>query len=85
MISTEDTCKDYGSRPGCLCTPDPAYTMDFTDIDQGKIYFCSHCGPDAHAMATALERALNTRGPAFAEELAAEVDKAKAEAKAKTA
>jgi hypothetical protein len=72
-------CKDYGDRPGCLREPDERYTMDFSDIGEGQILWCAHCGPDAQRMKMALEEALATRGPEFREELAEEIRRAKEE------
>lgn len=79
MIEAEPTCKDFGDRPGCLGTPDPRYTMDFSDIGEDPILWCSHCGPDAHAMSEALVHAMETRGPEFHAQLSDAVSKAKAE------
>lgn len=61
-------CKDYGDRPGCLGTPDPKYEMNFDDIGEPPLLWCSHCGPEAHAMNDALTEALASRGPEFASE-----------------
>lgn len=72
-------CRDFGDRPGCLGTADERYTMDFGDVEPGaKIHWCSHCGPEAHAMNDALMEALETRGPAFAAEFEKAVDEAMA-------
>ena len=40
-------CKDWGDAPGCLGTADSEFTMDFSDIGEGKIFWCSACGPRA--------------------------------------
>ncbi len=83
MIKAEITCQNFGDRAGCLGTPDPQYTMDFTDVGEGKIYWCSHCGPEAHAMNAALEHAFATRGPDFQRKFEEAVSKAEARGKSK--
>jgi hypothetical protein len=62
-------CKNYDDEaPGCLGMADDRYTMDFSDVEPGaKIYWCSACGPVAHAMDAAIQEAFETR-PGFAEE-----------------
>ena len=71
-------CRNYADEaPGCLGLADNRYTMDFDDVEPGaKIYWCSHCGPVAHAMDRAIQEACATR-PGFAEELREAIDKAK--------
>jgi len=74
MTDDPKLCRDYGDRPGCLGAADERYTMDFTDVEPGAyLYWCAHCGPDAHALSAALCNALKTRGPEFAEEFDAAV------------
>jgi len=75
-MKTLNKCKDYEDRPGCLGTPDERYTMDFSDIGEGCIYWCAFCGPEAAAMNDALENAFKTRGPEFKEELSEAIDDA---------
>jgi len=72
-VSEPHTCKDCGALA------DPEYTMDFTDAEGAYIYWCSTCGPEAKAMNDALDEAFKTRGPGFAKELEAALDKAEAE------
>lgn len=64
-------CHNYGERIGCLGTPDPRYTMDFTDTVPGEyVYWCAFCGPDEHRMKEMLEKILSTpEGLAHAEKL----------------
>lgn len=38
----------------CPQEADPSFTMDYTDIGEGYIYWCSSCGPRAHAIDKAL-------------------------------
>ncbi len=68
-------CNDYGDDPGCLGQADDAYTMDFTDIDEGYIYWCTKCGQRAHAQEVAINEAFDTR-PGFAKEFEAAIEKA---------
>ncbi len=71
-------CRDYGDNPACLKEPDPRYTMDYTDVEpapNGLILWCSHCGPLAHSMETAINEAFATRAD-FKEEFKAAVDEA---------
>lgn len=76
----DEICNDYGDEgvSDCLRDTDPAYRMDYTDIGQGYIHWCSNCGKLAHAMKDAIEEAFATR-PGFAEELKAEIDNAEAQ------
>ncbi len=68
-MTIEIVCRDYGN-PGCLGVPDERYTMDFSDVEPGaKIYWCTHCGPEAHAMADILENTIATRGKEFTDKL----------------
>lgn len=59
MIPVEIKCRDFGERPGCLGTPDPRFTMDFSDIGEDPIYWCSFCGAEAQALDAALVSALH--------------------------
>ncbi len=76
-------CRDYGERPGCLGEADERFTMRFDDLGKPPIYWCAFCGPEAHAMTAALVAALETRGPEFVAEVAASIEKAEAENRAK--
>lgn len=67
-------CRDRG-RPGCLVEPDPRYTMDFADIGEGKIFWCTECGKMAQAINASIEHAFKTR-PNFAEEFRKAIEKA---------
>lgn len=54
-IEVVQKCRDYGQRPECLGDIDERYTMDFSDVGEGcVIYWCSFCGPPAHALDKAL-------------------------------
>lgn len=75
-------CRNYNdpSHPGgCLKTPDPRYTMDFSDVDpeNGVLYWCSFCGSTEHALLGAIEEAFETR-PGFAKEFAVAIESAEA-------
>jgi hypothetical protein len=63
----EKLCRDYADRPGCLRVADERYTMDFSDIGKPPIYWCSRCGPEAHAVDAAIDKAIKER-PGFAKE-----------------
>lgn len=72
-------CRDaYTGRPGCLVDSDPSFTMNFDDIGEGSIFWCSSCGKEAAAMSAALDKALHERGPAWAEHFRAQVEIAEA-------
>jgi 20S proteasome alpha/beta subunit len=71
-------CNDYGDRPGCLGEADDRYTMRFDDIGMPPLYWCAACGPQAHAINAALEKALTTRGPEFTTKLGEAIDAAEA-------
>jgi len=75
---TQHLCNDYGDAPGCLRDADERYTMDFTDVGHGYIYWCSKCGPIAHTLQANIEEAFVTR-PGFEEEFRAAIDKGKRE------
>ncbi len=80
-----DRCNDYGDRLGCLGEADPRYTMDFTDVKPGAfVFWCAHCGPEAHALNEALQEAFDTR-PGFASELEKEIERAEEEMENKLA
>jgi hypothetical protein len=73
-VNEVKTCQDCGAPS------DPEYTMDFTDVEpDAYIYWCATCGPEAKAMNDTLDEAFKTRGPSFAQELEAALDKAEAE------
>lgn len=76
-MSTRPMCRDHGDANvvDCLGVADDRYTMDFTDVEEGAyIYWCSMCGPRAHAWQALLDKALDER-PGFAEDLKREIDK----------
>jgi len=63
---------------GCKRPSDPRFTMDFTDVEPGAfVHWCAACGPGAHAMNEALQRAFDTRGDAFTEQLEQAIEQAK--------
>lgn len=76
-------CHDAGERPGCLIEADERFTMRFDDLGAPPLHWCSHCGPEAHAMNAALMEAFATRGPEFTAEMTAAIEKAEAENRAK--
>jgi hypothetical protein len=76
-MKLEIACRDQG-RPGCLGVPDERYTMPFPEFDD-VLYWCAHCGPEAHAMNAALMAALETRGPEFCARAEAAIAAAEAE------
>lgn len=54
-------CRNYADPTylgECLGAPDPRYTMDFSDIGEPPIYWCSACGPEAQEVEQALAGAL---------------------------
>lgn len=57
-------CKDFG-RPGCCSIPDTRYTMNFDDIGELPIYWCTFCGKQAAVMDEAIKKAFD-RDPEFA-------------------
>lgn len=74
-VLVSELCNDYGGNPACLKDADPSQRMDFTDIGEGYIEWCAHCGPLAHKM----EAAINERfaeDPGFKEEFAEAIGKA---------
>ena len=76
-MKIEAVCRDVG-RPGCLTTPDDRYTMPFPEFND-VLYWCAHCGPEAHALNALLVDALKTRGPEFRAKLDAEITAAERE------
>ena len=52
----------------CDNEADPEFTMDYTDIDSGYIYWCSSCGSRARGLEKAIYLAFETK-PGFANEL----------------
>ena len=73
-------CNDYGDNPSCLGDADVRYTMDFRDVDpeNGFIYWCAHCGPNAHEMQKAIEGRFE-EDPGFADEFRAAIEKVEGE------
>jgi hypothetical protein len=65
------TCRDCGREA------DPEYTMNFDDIGELPIYWCTACGMAAREMNAALEKAFAER-PGFAQQLELEIERAKA-------
>jgi len=66
-------CRYYGDRLGCAGKADARYTMRFDDIGEEPIEWCANCGPAAHALNDALQKAFER--PGFAAQLEAEIDK----------
>lgn len=75
-IPVEIKCRDFG-REGCLGEPDPRYTMRFDDIGEPPLYWCTACGPGAHALTEAFTAALQERGAEFRAKVEAAVEAAK--------
>jgi len=74
-----ELCHDYGDNPACLKEADPRYRMDYTDVKGGAVmHWCAHCGPVAHAMEAAVNRAFEER-PGFREEFREAIERAMAE------
>jgi hypothetical protein len=70
-------CQNYKDPdvPDCLGEADGRYTMDFTDVvPDGKIFWCSVCGPRAQELDAKLQKAFETQ-PDFAGKLEAEINK----------
>jgi hypothetical protein len=66
MTSDKKVCRDFG-EPHCKGEIDERYTLNFDDIGQPPIYFCSSCGPFWNKVADNLVKVLKTRGTEFAE------------------
>lgn len=75
-------CQDaYQDKPGCLNVADPAYTMHFDEVEPGAvIHWCSACGPEAHKIQAAIEKAFRER-PGFAEQFEAAIVEAEQDLK----
>ncbi len=58
-------CRDYGQRPDCLGTPNPTYTMDFSDIGEEPILWCDTCGPEAHALQELMYLMVDVKGEQY--------------------
>lgn len=76
-MEIKQVCRDHG-RPGCLEVPDERYTMRFDDIGEEPIYWCTHCGPEAHALNDIIVAAFKAN-PAFYERAKELIEKAEAE------
>lgn len=80
MVSNDDDvavthlCKDYFDR--CHKEADPRYRMDYTDIGQGYIHWCSECGPIWHDVQKTIYQRMDTE-PGFMEKFEAEMNKLK--------
>jgi hypothetical protein len=71
-------CQNSGQNaPGCLEIADPEQTMDFSDIGEKLIYWCSVCGRYSHAIDRAIQRlAASPEGAETLDKFAAEVEAA---------
>ena len=72
-------CHDHSetdSRHGCEGVADLRYTMYFDNIGQPPIYWCAHCGADAHKINEAIQKAVKERGPEFIKEFGRAIKKA---------
>ena len=74
-------CRDYGERPGCLGEADERFTMNFDDIGEQPLHWCSNCGANAHAMNEALREAARKQGVVFVKRFSELVDAAEARMK----
>ena len=74
-MAEQNYCNDYGDAPDCLKDIDPKYTMDFTNINKGYIYWCTKCGTKAQIISGLLTEAMNTQ-KGFTEKFRELVDKA---------
>ncbi len=64
-------CHDWNDNPECLGDIDESFTMNFDDIGHAPIYWCSHCGREAHQIAKAIEGMTDKKK----KELSAELDR----------
>ena len=62
-------CRNYGERPDCLGEIDERFTMNFDDIGELPLYWCSRCGADSHTMNEALLKAARKHGALFVKRL----------------
>lgn len=60
---------------GCLREADPKYEMDFSDIGEQPLHWCSACGPREHALQESIMSAMADR-PELKEKLRAAIDEA---------
>lgn len=78
MVSIENgvevthLCKDYFEH--CHKPADPKYRMDYTDIGEGYIHWCSECGPVWLEVEKAITQRMDSE-PGFTEKLMAEINK----------
>ncbi len=55
-------CNDYGDAPDCLGEVDPAYDMDYTDVEPGAVFrWCRVCGERARAWSELITKTCETR------------------------
>ena len=69
-------CRNYGdvNVPDCLKVIDERHTMNFDDIGQDPIHFCSNCGPREQAMADLLTNACRRGGELARKKIAAMIE-----------
>lgn len=77
-MSKIELCRDAGDRPGCLNLADDRFTLRFDDIGEPPLHWCAKCGPEAHARATRIHKALVAGGDGFADRLLAKIEEAEA-------
>jgi hypothetical protein len=82
-IIDKKVCNDLGDNIACLGTIDERYTMLFDDIGQPPIYWCSHCGPEAHEQYKLLMDVCERGGPEVVKAIMEEVDREVAKVEAK--
>lgn len=77
-VNNHDFFNDYGDNPLCQKVPDERYLMRFEGLDD-TIQWCAYCGPSAHRMNAALNKAFAERGEDFIVKLGAAVTQAEKE------
>lgn len=82
LIDRTQLCQSFGA-PDCEAAPDPEFTMNYDDIGEDPIYFCSTCGPIARQVSEALYRQLEA-DPGLADKLQEMFDELNATRKAQS-
>jgi hypothetical protein len=75
-IKLEQKCRDFGQAPDCLGDVDLKYTMDFTDVDGDKVYWCTNCGLGAWHLQNLIAERFAKEGRPFLDTLEKMVDEA---------
>ena len=74
-VKIEIKCKDFREAPDCLGDIDEKYTMNFEDIGEGSIYWCTVCGKRAKELDKFFMEAMSLHGAAFMKNILDEVEK----------